>query len=359
MKITPIPASRLTPDLVQAWSDLQRADPRLDSPFLRPELAQLVSQSHDNLEVAVIETGGRAVGFLPFHRMRDRVGLPIVNLISDVQGVVADPSANWIATELLEGCNLAAWQFDHLLAWQAPFQPHHYLLDDSPYIDLSGGFEEYCKARRRAGSQVVSRFQRKAKKLQREVGPIHFEWRDESGEALRLLRQWKREQLQRLRFVDIFASPAMVRLLELIAEARFDRFQGVVSALYAGDRIAAVHLGVQSGGVLSSSIPAHDPDLSRHSPGLILHFELTRAAVNHGVGRIDLGRGENQLKSSLASGAYPVAVGAVELRAAHRVRDAGWRLLRRAVYASPLRDQTLALYRSMRNQLIPHIREAP
>jgi hypothetical protein len=66
MKITAVPADRLTPEQFQAWGDVQRADPALESPYFRPEFTQAVAAVRPGVVwVGVVEDGG---GFFPFER---------------------------------------------------------------------------------------------------------------------------------------------------------------------------------------------------------------------------------------------------------------------------------------------------
>ena len=55
MTISVVPARRLTGAHMRAWSDLQGADPALDSPFLGPEFATQVAAVRSDVEVAVLE----------------------------------------------------------------------------------------------------------------------------------------------------------------------------------------------------------------------------------------------------------------------------------------------------------------
>ena len=347
------PISQLTPEQLDAWSELQRADGTVDSPFFRPEFTQLVGRVRDNVEVGVLEEDGRCVGFFPFERVRRRIGRPIAGALSDMQGVVAQKGVEWDASALLRGCGLTAWPFDHLLATQKPFFRFHESVEDSPYIDLRQGYEAYKKAKRQAGSSALSQAERKTRKLGREIGTVRLEWHTGGSAVFAALCSWKREQLQRLHFADMFRCPHVVDLLDLTRSATSEAFSGVMTALYAGDRLLAVQLSLRSFHVLSSWIPTYDAELARYSPGLILQVEQAKLAPGLGVTRIDLGRGENQLKLSLMSGAVPVALGAVDHRTVRRMLRKSWYRARDLVYATPLRGAPLELYRRVRNRITP------
>jgi CelD/BcsL family acetyltransferase involved in cellulose biosynthesis len=327
----------LAPELIRAWAEIQRATPALDSPYFRPEFTAAVAAVRRDVEVAVLERDGAPLGFLPFQRARWNVGFPVGVKVSDFHGVVAAPGLEWDARELIRGCGLATWQFDHLLAEQKAFEPHHYRPERSPYLDLSRGFEAWRGERRRSGSRLVDQVLRKARKIEREVGPLRFEWHTDSRAVFEQLLAWKREQLGGTEAVNVLHRPWVVALLERIRGTVGDDFSGVLSALYAGDELIGVHLGMRSRHVLHWWFPTYRREFQRYSPGLILLVELVRAASERSVQRLDLGKGPEAYKYSLESGSIALAEGAVDCRAAIRLSRLAWRRTRERVHASPLR----------------------
>src|SRR5258708_26552133 len=69
-RVTVIPVGELTEQHLNAWSQIQRADPLFDSPFFRPEFVQQVGQFRDDLEVAVLECENQTIVFFSFSRLR-------------------------------------------------------------------------------------------------------------------------------------------------------------------------------------------------------------------------------------------------------------------------------------------------
>ena len=345
MNVSVIPANRLSPNQLKAWSDLQRADGAVDSPFFCPEFTLATARVCDNVEVAVLTESDEPVGFFPFQRERRGVGRAVAWRMSDMHGVIARQGLDFSATQLVRECGLAAWHFDHLVASQRPFEGHHLCVEDSPYIDLADGYEAYSVGRRRNGSSVISQTSRKARNLTRDVGPLRFEMHVIDGDAFRTLLSWKQEQVRSMGGVDVFDCPWVVELLDTIRSTETEAFSGMLSALYAGDHLVAVHLGMRSYGVIESWVPAYNPNYAKYSPGLILNLELAKSAAESGVTRINLGRGYNQTKRSLMSGAIPVALGTVDRRPVKRLLRSGWYRTRAAVYASPLARRLLPVYR--------------
>jgi CelD/BcsL family acetyltransferase involved in cellulose biosynthesis len=329
MRVRVVRASDLGPAETDAWARIQEGDPVLASPFFRPEFTAAVAAVRDDVRVGVLEEGGGTVGFLPFQltRRATRLGDPVGGGRSNAHGVIAAPDAEWSAREVVRGCGLRVWRFHHLVTAQTPFAPFHEQVVDSPFMDLSGGFEAYSAERRAAGSTALVQAARKARKLDREVGPLRFEPVAEIG-PLRDLMRWKSEQYRRTGQEDRFARRWNVELLERIHATRGPSFEGMLSALWAGDRLAGVHMGMRSRHVWHYWFPTYNPELRAYSPGLVLLATMAEAAPGLGLRTIDLGPGEAVYKQRFASGVARLAQGAVApatvrqaRRAAHRAED--------------------------------------
>ena len=343
-----IAARELTAEQIGIWIRLQEADPAVDSPYFRPEFTQAVAAVRDDIEVAILEQDGRPVGFFPFQRGLWNSGQPLGGRLSDFHGVIAAPDADWSGKELIRDCGLASWTFDHLVAAQTPFADCHWNVAESHYIDLSEGFESYETARRAAGSKELVKLRRKFRKLEREVGPLRFELHTDGHEALETLLRWKSAQYLRTGLTDVFGFDWTVKLLEQLMTRTHPDFAGCLSVLYVGDRLAAVHFGMRSRHVLHYWFPAYDTDFTRYSPGLILLAEIAKAAAEDGIHRIDLGKGLEQFKMTMSSGAIPVAEGAVECSPMNRLLRQNWYRTREWLRESPLRSPALATARLIR-----------
>lgn len=325
MNITLHAGSRLTAEQIEAWKRLQQANPELDSPFFRPEFTQAVAAIRSDVEVAVVEKNGEPVAFFPFQRGKWDLGRPVGGRLSDFQGVVARQGFEWCATELICGCGLRSWDFDHLVASQKPFHRFSYGLEPSPYIDLSAGFEAYKEERRRAGSRVIRDTLGSLRRLEREVGPVCFEMHSDDPAVFDRFIEMKRSKYRSTGVTDVFAFDWTVQTLRQILASRDEAFCGMLSVLRVGDRVAAVEMGMRSCGVLHAWFPAYDETFARYSPGMILQVLLTQHAATLGIRRYDMGRGLPSYKARSMSGMNHVAEGSVAL-------DPMTRLLRRGYY---------------------------
>lgn len=337
MDIQALPPAALTQKQLRAWSELLGGQPGLDSPFFDPGYVRMLGDIRPQVEVGLITDGDELQGVFPFERHRSRIGRPLGIKLADFQGLVAAPDLTLSTSELLEGCGLSVWHFDHLLLQPAVWAPWHGETADSPYLDLSAGYAAYVEERKRAGTNQMTQTDRKRRKLEREVGPVRFAWHTDSRDVFETLLRWKSAQRRQTGTFDVLQFPWVVELLNRLRVAAAGSFQGVLSALYADERLIAAHLGMRSSGVLHHWFPAYDHEFYRYSPGLILLLELAREAADRGVRRIDLGKGNDQYKDSFRSAGMNVAAGAVDRRPIQHSLRRAWFQARRWIKASPCR----------------------
>lgn len=181
-------------------------------------------------------------------------------------------------------------------------------------MNLAGGQDSYARGRRAAGSEKLKQLARHARRAEREVGPLRFEFHDESPQLLERLRAWKSAQYRATGAADVFSLEWVVRLVDRLTAERDDGCRAILSSLYLGDRLAAVELGLRSGHVLHGWFPAYNREFAGYSPVLLLTAEIAKAANAHGITRLDLGKNNMPYKNSFASDRYPVARGSVAVK---------------------------------------------
>jgi len=313
VKVTVIGGRELTAGHRRLWSRLQRCDPEVASPFFCPELTLAAAAVRRDVHVGLVYQGAELVGFFPFQRGESSEGEAVAAGFSDFQGVVLAPGVEWTAAELIGGCGLSRWRFDHLVSGQRPFGRYHRERWESPYLDLSQGYEAYVRRRRRDGSRLFENLGRKRRKLEREVGPVRFAEHVGEPQTLRWLMRLKSEQYRRTGTWDRFGLPWVVALFERLQQIQHAHFGGLLSVLYAGDEMVAAHMGLRSHTSWHWWFPTYDPRFAKYSAGLILLLAMAERAAARGIGRIDLGRGESRYKRRLMSASVWVAGGCVTL----------------------------------------------
>lgn len=310
-RATVVHPGELGPSEELLWREFTR-QPSLGSPFLSWPFTQTIGRVRGDARVAVFDSGSGASGFLAFQIRPDRSGDPIGATICDAQALIAPPSWMFDAHQLVAAAGLRRWSFDHLTVEQAPFLVFHRRRHRSPIVDLRGGHEAFIQEVRAHSKDLLTQVGRRRRKLEREVGPIRFEWHSSQLDAdMRTLQGWKSEQYERGGTWDRFAAPWIAETLDLLARSGDPSCRGLLSSLRAGDQLVAAHFGLLGDDRLSWWFPAYDPDFGRYSPGLILLLELIAEAAARNVPLVDLGRGEHDYKLRITTRFYEVAEGEV------------------------------------------------
>jgi CelD/BcsL family acetyltransferase involved in cellulose biosynthesis len=288
----------------------------------------------NDVEIAVIESDGKIVGFFPFHR-RNRVARPVGEVISDYQGIICRSDFEFSPTELLKQSRLIAWEFDHLVAGQLSFAAFQRAVEPSPQIDLSRGYEAYVGERKESGSKLIKKVGNLVRRIEREIGAIRFLEDAADGAAFATVIGWKSDQYRRSGKHDLFASGWIHEVIRRILATRVDSFSGTLSLLYAGDRLVAGHVGMRSRRVWHYWFPSYDHEVAAYSPGLILLLKMAEQAPTIGAPLIDLGKGVSPYKERLMNSTTLLASGSIELPSWRAYRRKLWTLLRSQIVESP------------------------
>ncbi|MFT7642780.1 MAG: CelD/BcsL family acetyltransferase involved in cellulose biosynthesis, partial [Pirellulaceae bacterium] len=328
---------QLTSEHWDLWAHWQATNPELISPYFHPDFARAVGSVRDDVEVAVLSKAGETVGLFPYQRTKHHAAKPLGGRLSDYQAVIGDPELTFCARQLIRSCGLSVWDFDHVLTSQTPFKEHTTVVDLSPYLDLSQGFENYQSRLSKTGASELKQTLRKSRKLEREVGKLRLEFAMVDDTVFKLMVQWKSAQYQETQITDVFSFPWTVKLLRRLLDFNSPQFAGALGVLYAGDDIVGVHMGMRSQRVLHWWFPTYNPQFAQYSPGRILLLHLAQSCHAEGIDRLDLGRGVVPYKKRAMSGATSVSQGTVELRPVHRMVREGWRVTREWLRNSPLR----------------------
>jgi CelD/BcsL family acetyltransferase involved in cellulose biosynthesis len=346
MKVTLVPGRELGPDLVAAWTRLQNANSDLVSPYFHPQFTRCIAAARSDVEVAVVEAGGAIVALFPFQRQQASHGIPVGGIISDYQGLIcAQGGFLFSPTELLRGCRLDSWDFDHLVASQSSLTPFHWSTGLSPQIDVSKGYKTYVDERRAAGSEQIKKTYNLMRRVEREIGSLRFVAGSTDAEALDNVLGWKSDQYRNTGKTDLFAPGWIREAIYGIWESRADGFSGALSLLYAGDRLIAGHMGMRSRNVWHYWFPAYDSRAAKYSPGTILLLRMAEFAPKTGVRIIDLGKGIDPSKARLMNASTLLASGRLELPSLRSFYGVASRALRHRLRESSLGPPARAVVR--------------
>jgi CelD/BcsL family acetyltransferase involved in cellulose biosynthesis len=305
MDIQILDPARLPQSLTDRWADLQLGNPALANPCFSFQFVQAIARCRPGVFVAVID-GGEA--FFPFQTevMGFGVGRPAGSPLSDYHGLISAADYSIDVQALVRQCGLRGWEFNHLPAAQASFGRWSLGEAESPVIDLTDWAGGSPKMREQT--------QNRLRKLEREIGPVEFEFDCRAIDDFDQCMTWKREQYERTGIYNIMSSRNahwIRKLLPQLFDCRDGQFSGVLSVLRAGGRTVAAHFGLRHARAMHYWFPAYDPDLKVYSPGNILLLKLADEAKESGITSLDLGRGASFYKDRVASASVPLLEGRV------------------------------------------------
>lgn len=318
------------------WKELVSNTPGIDSPFFRPEFTRQVTAVRDDARIGVIAKQGTTLGFLPYQKT-GRSTHPLGGRLSEYHGVIIDPGIDWCPSQLLQACGIRSWHFDHLPDSQSILKRYSWGENSNPVINLQNGFDAYRSDKKRSGSSI-GQTERKARKMEREIGPLRFEWNQSSTSVIAKLIEWKTEQHRRTGVLEIFQYSWIKELIENLSNTSEAEFSSPLSALYAGDHLVAVHLGLASRTNLHMWIPTYDIAYQKYSPGLILLLHILESAASRGIERVDFGPGEERFKQEFKTGDTIVHEGMVGLNRLETGSRAIWYRTKRAIRNSRYRN---------------------
>lgn len=334
MRVDLVPISEMNESYVARWHELQDADPSYDNAFLSPEFARAVDRARPGVEVAVFEDG--AAGFLPFERTGRNVSALGLGL-ADAQGAVMANGAEVPWRDFLLAAKAGLIDFDHLIGPQATKELHSWSVT-SPIVDLPDGVSAYEAERLVSHKERFKGFERKAKRMARELGEVTFTYDAFSEEAFAKLIEWKSAHYRRSGYVNIYKDDWYVSFLRDLATTKSEHCSGIFSTLHVGGRLAAVQISVKSRNTLSGWVPTYDTELGRHSPGIELLRHILRAH-DGSFTRYDFGRGDEAYKQQFKTGDLTVSnawVGRPTFSAyGHRLRVAPREKAERFILAHP------------------------
>ena len=347
-----VPPDMIRGELADTWRSIRADNPSLAGPYFDLEFTRSVGLVRDDVEVAVFSERGEVVALLPFQRSRPSQGVPVGGRLNDSHGILcrADDrnrlSTRNLIEQMMAAANLDSFKF-HAMSQRDP-SLHSYQFTElgSHFLDLSNGWDAYYQWARK-NSVAIKRQKQKTRKMAREAGPIRFEFDCQSADVLEQLIALKRSKYQRSNTFDILSVKWASDLLRKIGSTNQPGFKGILSALYAGDRLVAVHFGMLTDHSLHYWFPVYDPEFQRYSPGTELLLEVARVANAKGITKVDLGYGDDAYKFRFCNGREVVSCGQITSSKIHFQLARNRYFLRQKLKAIPMKPLAKEVLRSV------------
>jgi CelD/BcsL family acetyltransferase involved in cellulose biosynthesis len=302
---------QLSPDLLTLWLELLDSCRSPVGPLLHPDYVRAVDVVRDDVEVGVLEEDGEVKGFLPFQRGKLGIARPVGGRLCDQSGAILRAGATWNPREFVRAAGLRAIRLPNAPIGDASLRPYQDRPIQTTTMDFPDGFEAYRRERRESGSKLMHQIDRRVRKGEREVGPMRFVWHTDDDDVFTRLLEWKAKQRRATGTPNVFDLPWARALVEHLRTVRTDDFEGLLSAVYFGDQLAAAHFGVRWGKIIHYWVPAYAEEMRQYSPGLACLMGVAREASVRGVVRIDLGVGGQRFKQRAGTRWQEVATATV------------------------------------------------
>lgn len=268
------------------WRAMTDANPDLASPYFRFEFTDIAGRISPDAAVAILSRDGRTVGYFP-HQRRGAAIQPLGAPMNDYHGVIAMPGE---APPLETVAALLGAPRLNVSAWVGPSgvgEPRETLMTITP----EEGFDAWYAERRQTWGKYFKDKERARRSLETEHGAIRVEYDLRDPQLLDQLIALKSDQYIRTGRHDIFACGWTRDLLHALMADRRDDFGASMTALWTGDRLAAIEYSLHAGDRYHFWFPAYEPAVARCSPGILLTMDTMKLGCADGFRVYDFGFG--------------------------------------------------------------------
>jgi len=284
---------------------MRAQNPSLYSPYFHPEYTQIVSALRDDVRiVCAYDSADRPIAFLPFQGRNfcRPVGAPM----TDYHGFICEADSDFDAKAILRQTGIGAFHFSALVSPKTLLNNYSRTFDEGVVLDLSQGAEHWRGLHDGSYRRHLKSTRRRIRKSEDEIGARRFEFNCRDQAAYDALFGWKTRKFTETGKYDVLSDKWTKALIDRLWE-KTDGLRCDIHALYFGDQLAALDLGLTDGETFHSWMVGYNPDLHPYAPGFQLLEGLIDAALDLGYNRIDLGAGSDSYKRLYAT--EPVKIG--------------------------------------------------
>lgn len=285
-----------------AWAALRLSNPASYSPYFHLDYTKLLSELRDDVFIACVYENSLPIAFLPYqgHRFARPVGAPM----TDYHGFICKENGSLDVVEIFKAAGIGAFHFSASVT--DPMSSHYQAKDDGVLMDVSEGTQNWREARDGSYRRHLKSNRRRIRKATEDVGEPRFVWQSRDQKVFDQLIAWKKQKFAETGKYDVLSAAWTMELLTQLWQ-RESGLKCDMQALYFGDRLAAIDLGLSDGKTFHSWIVAYDGELHSYAPGIQLLEGLIDASETLGYARIDLGVGTDGYKRHYAT--EPVEAG--------------------------------------------------
>lgn len=297
------------PDLSEtdrlAWATLRGSNPLTYSPYFHLDYTELLSSLRDDVFIACVYDKEQPIAFLPYQG--ERFARPVGAPMTDYHGFICAPDANLNPVEILKTTGIGAYHFSSAVNPQ--MSPHFQSEDDGVMMEIINGAQFWREARDSSYRRHLKSNRRRIRKATEDIGAPRFVWQSKSQAIFDSLIAWKKQKFAETGKYDVLSAEWTMQLLTQLWQRSSGGLRCDMQALYFGDHLAAIDLGLSDGLTFHSWIVAYDGDLHSYAPGIQLLEGLIDISKELGYNRIDLGVGTDGYKRHYASDTMKIGTG--------------------------------------------------
>lgn len=313
----------------QIYADLRNARSLYDNPAFDPDFARLVGDVREDTRIGFASDRDGVFAIWPLHIRPGNWARPLAAPFSKWNGPILAENTELSIEEILAGFDISGLTARGLMPQNKERSPG-LRRSGANVIDLSEGWPALTKARASLWPDQMEDLQRYFDGLECARGEVRLDWDDGREDSYAHLLSLKREDAQRRGAPDRFKAPWILTLLDRLRAFKGARFRTRMVSLYAGDRLAAAELNLESDTVMQRWITGCDPELSAHRPDRVLIDKISQHLCDDGFKQYDVGTGGDSEAFQFANVQVPIESGVVTgtLMPLHAQRVVGraWRL---------------------------------
>jgi len=293
-----------------AWAALRASNSQNYSPYFHLGYTELLSKLHDDVFIACIYENNLPIAFLPFQG--ERFARPVGTPMTDYHGFICKEDANLDPVDILKATGIGAYHFSAIINSQ--MMPHIQSEIDGVMMDISGGAEVWRAARDGSYRRYLKSNRRRIRKASEDIGEPRCIWRSKDQAVFDQLITWKTKKLTETGKYNVLSADWTMELLRTLWQNQNEELSCDMHALYFGNRLAAIDLGLSDGDTFHSWMIAYDGDLHSYAPGIQLLESLIDACAELGYKRIDLGVGTDGYKRHYATETIKAGTGFIAVQ---------------------------------------------
>ena len=281
---------------IAAWATLRASNPATYSPYFHIDYTRLVAKLRPDVHVACVYEDETPIAFLPYQGQR--FARPVGAPMTDYHGFIGQTD-NITPLEVIKAASIGAFHFSASV--NPSLDRFSQSKDDGVVMDISLGAQAWRKERDSSYRRHLKSNRRRIRKASEDIGEPRFEWMCADQKVFDQLISWKKQKFAETGKYDVLSAQWTMSLLETLWSRQGEDLRCDMHALYFGDRLAAIDLGLSDGDTFHSWIVAYDGELHSYGAGIQLLEGLIDASKTLGYKRIDLGAGTDGYKRHYAS----------------------------------------------------------